>query len=255
MKYNSGQEFMIKTRYANVSTSPQNSGDVPQPPLELPIPEGAKLIELPKAEEIALPGIDLRTAIEARGTVRAYAETPLTLEEVARQRATFKVAAIAHLGPVSPGEIAVADETNTPLLVLPPGTDIGRLETDASQLIMERRREAQRQGQEVGRRLMELAIAGEPLPPPRRRAQGAAAGSWEDLLPLAMLFVFVGGGLLRALFGRLLGGALAGGVAFFGGWLLLGSASGALVIALGGSGGGFSGGGGGFGGGGASGRW
>ncbi|MDT3735813.1 MAG: TPM domain-containing protein [Denitratisoma sp.] len=121
-------------------------------------------------------------------------------------------------------------------------------------------------------------IAGEPLPPPRRRMQGAAtADSWEDLLPLAMLFVFVGGGLLRALFGRLLGGALAGGVAFFGGWLLLGSASVALVIALvvffltlsgiagahglhgyggrGGSGGGFSGGGGGFGGGGASGRW
>lgn len=124
---------------------------------------------------------------------------------------------------------------------------------------------------------IKATIAGEPLPPPRRRAQGAAAGSWEDLLPLAMLFVFVGGGLLRALFGRLLGGALAGGVAFFGGWLLLGSASVALVIALvvffltlsgiagvhglrgyggrGGSGGGFSGGGGGFGGGGASGRW
>lgn len=105
----------------------------------------------------------------------------------------------------------------------------------------------------------------------------AAAGSWGDILPLAMLFVFVGGGLLRALFGRLLGGTLAGGVAFLGGWLLLGSVSVALVIALvvffltlsgvagahglrgiggrGGSGGGFSGGGGGFGGGGASGRW
>jgi uncharacterized protein len=124
---------------------------------------------------------------------------------------------------------------------------------------------------------IKATIAGEPLPPPRKRVQDAAAGSWEDLLPLAMLFVFVGGGLLRALFGRLLGGALAGGVAFFGGWLLLGSASVALVVALvvffltlsgiagahglrgyggrGGSGGGFSGGGGGFGGGGASGRW
>ena len=121
-------------------------------------------------------------------------------------------------------------------------------------------------------------IASEPLPSPRRNMQGAAAaGSWGDILPLAMLFVFVGGGLLRALFGRLLGGTLAGGVAFLGGWLLLGSVSVALVIALvvffltlsgvagahglrgiggrGGSGGGFSGGGGGFGGGGASGRW
>ncbi|MBK7134917.1 MAG: YgcG family protein [Rhodocyclales bacterium] len=121
-------------------------------------------------------------------------------------------------------------------------------------------------------------IAGEPLPSPLSRTQGAAAaGSWGDLLPLAMLFVFVGGGLLRALFGRLLGGTLAGGVAFLGAWLLLGSVSVALVIALvvffltlsgvagahglrgsrgrGGPGGGFSGGGGGFGGGGASGRW
>ncbi len=88
----------------------------------------------------------------------------LTLEEVARHLASFNVAAIAHLGPVTPGAIAVADETSTPMLELPAGTDIGRLETDASQLIMERRREAQRQGQEVGRRLMELAIAGEPLP-------------------------------------------------------------------------------------------
>ncbi len=126
---------------------------------------------------------------------------------------------------------------------------------------------------------IESVIAGEPLPPPKKHAQGAAADSWENLLPLAMLFVFVGGGLLRALFGRLLGGGVAGGVAFLGGWLLLGSVSIALLVAVVvffltlsgvagagglrgmggrggfGGGGGFSGGGGGFGGGGASGRW
>lgn len=124
-------------------------------------------------------------------------------------------------------------------------------------------------------------IAGEALPPPPRtgNTQGVSGDSWDNLLPLAMLFVFVGGSFLRALFGRLLGGAVAGGVAFLGGWLLLGSASIALLIALVvffltlsgvagagglrgmggrggfGGGGGFSGGGGGFGGGGASGRW
>lgn len=130
---------------------------------------------------------------------------------------------------------------------------------------------------------IKTVMAGEPLPPPgTRREQGAAADSWENLLPLAMLFVFVGGGLLRALFGRLLGGAVAGGVAFLGAWLLLGSVTMALLAALVvfiltlsgmagagglrgiggmgrrggfGGGGGFSGGGGGFGGGGASGRW
>lgn len=132
-------------------------------------------------------------------------------------------------------------------------------------------------GLQDGVRRIEAVIAGEPLPPPQRRAQSAgAADAWENLLPLAMLFVFVGGSLLRALFGRLLGGVVAGGVAFLGGWLLLGSALIALLVALvvffltlsgvagarglrgfggrGGSGG-FSGGGGGFGGGGASGRW
>lgn len=88
----------------------------------------------------------------------------LTLEEAVRHLVSFNVAAIAHLGPISDGAIAEADSAGVPLIELPPSSDIGRLESDASQLIMERRREAQRQGQEVGRRLFELAIAGEPLP-------------------------------------------------------------------------------------------
>jgi len=118
---------------------------------------------------------------------------------------------------------------------------------------------------------------GEPLPEPQRRIE--QQGGINGLLPVVMMFVFVAGGLLRALFGRLVGGSLAAGVAFFGAWMLLGSVLFALGIALlafiftlaggrrsgglggggfGGSlggGGGFGGGGGGFGGGGASGRW
>lgn len=82
MKNNSGNEFMMKTRYANVSTSPQNGGGVSQPPLELPVPEGAELIELPKPGVIHIPEISLRTAIETRRTIRAYAKTPLSLEEM-----------------------------------------------------------------------------------------------------------------------------------------------------------------------------
>lgn len=88
----------------------------------------------------------------------------LTLEDVARHLVTFNVAAIAQMGTVTAEAIEVADQTNTPLLKLPAGSDLAQLERDASQLIMERRREAQRQGQDVGRKLMELAIAGEPLP-------------------------------------------------------------------------------------------
>ncbi len=55
---------------------------VPQPPLELPIPEGEPLIGLPPLSEITVPTIDLRDAIEQRRTVRAYSDKPLSLEEL-----------------------------------------------------------------------------------------------------------------------------------------------------------------------------
>lgn len=118
-------------------------------------------------------------------------------------------------------------------------------------------------------------IDGEPLPPKTTKVTAReGANFFENTLPVAMLFIFVVGGWLRALFGRFFGGLVAGGVAFVGAWLLLGSFVTALVIAIivllitisginrggpfvggSGGGGGFSGGGGGFGGGGASGRW
>src|SRR5574340_1275833 len=76
-------------------------------------------------------------------------------------------------------------------------------------------------------------IEGEPLPPQAGKASARdGLNLFEDILPLAMLFIFVVGGMLRAFFGRFLGGLAAGGVAFFGAWLLLGSFLTALVIAL-----------------------
>jgi SagB-type dehydrogenase family enzyme len=83
MKNNAGHEFMVKTCYANISPSPQNSGLVPQPPLELPLPDGAALISLPPVADLVVPAMDLRTAIESRRTIRAYSEEPLSLEETA----------------------------------------------------------------------------------------------------------------------------------------------------------------------------
>jgi len=82
MKNNTGQEFMVHTRYKNISPSPQNEGLIPQPALELPQPEGERLIELPQLTGFSVPMMDLRTAIESRRTLRKYAETPLTLEEL-----------------------------------------------------------------------------------------------------------------------------------------------------------------------------
>ncbi|MEK6662523.1 MAG: YgcG family protein [Pseudomonadota bacterium] len=119
-------------------------------------------------------------------------------------------------------------------------------------------------------------INGEALPPPKP-SSWIGANSFENIFPLALFLIFVVGGVLRAIFGRLLGASIASVVAGIGAWMLIGSLVSALIagalafffilsgisgIGHGGGrgggglgGGGFSGGGGGFGGGGASGRW
>lgn len=87
----------------------------------------------------------------------------LTLEAAVRQLADLGVAGIAHAGTVGKAARAAADETGMPLLQMPKTAELGPLERDASRLITERRRDVQRRAQDVGRRLMELAISGEPL--------------------------------------------------------------------------------------------
>lgn len=87
----------------------------------------------------------------------------LTLEAAIGQLAGFGVAAVALLGEATPVALGVAEANGLPLLVLPADADAGKLEREAARLITERRREVQKRGQDVFRRLMELAIAGEPL--------------------------------------------------------------------------------------------
>ena len=136
-------------------------------------------------------------------------------------------------------------------------------------------------------RMMRL-IDGEPLPAPQKSASPAAEGGWMQLLPMLLIVALIGGGILRAMFGRFLGAAATGGVVGFLAWTLAGTLLIALIAALfafiftlgggggrryygggfpgggigfprggggWGDGGGFRGGGGSFGGGGASGRW
>jgi uncharacterized protein len=149
-------------------------------------------------------------------------------------------------------------------------------------------------GVEAGVEQMISVVNGEPLPEPDRRWEhhGGGLGS---VLPFALVAVVVASGVLRSLFGRLLGsvatGGLAGGIVWLishliglglgvgflaflfalllgatrswstgqGGWGgglgLGGGFGGGRGGGFGGGGGGFSGGGGGFGGGGASGSW
>ncbi len=79
--YVTGKDYMISSRYSTLPASAQSQGE-PQPPLELPIPAGAKVIPLPKPQEVKLPAQDLAALIEKRRTLRQYKQVPLTLEEL-----------------------------------------------------------------------------------------------------------------------------------------------------------------------------
>jgi SagB-type dehydrogenase family enzyme len=78
---NTGKDFVRNTYYDRLSGSPQGLG-VPQPPLEMPIPPGAKLVELPGIDEIYHPQMTLIRSIVERRSLRRYAEEPLTLAEL-----------------------------------------------------------------------------------------------------------------------------------------------------------------------------
>ena len=76
-----GREFMEKTRYPYLGASEQQRG-LPQPPLELPAGPDDVTIDLPAPADLELGSVDLCAAIEGRVSVRRYADTPLSLQEL-----------------------------------------------------------------------------------------------------------------------------------------------------------------------------
>ena len=93
----------------------------------------------------------------------AMLDERLTLDAAIRQLAGFGVSAVGFAGVPAAAARAAADRAAIPLIQLPTGVDLAILEREASHLIAVRQREAQRRDSETGRRLMELAIAGESL--------------------------------------------------------------------------------------------
>ncbi|MBI4740297.1 MAG: YgcG family protein [Betaproteobacteria bacterium] len=137
-------------------------------------------------------------------------------------------------------------------------------------------------GIDAGLEAMMKAVGGEALPAPGSSPSADGGSELDTLIPVALIAVFVVGGILRSIFGRFIGAGIVGAavgfiasllvsslllagvigvIAFFfsllagaaggGGWS---SGGGSWSAGSGGSGG-FSGGGGSFGGGGASGDW
>lgn len=88
-------------------------------------------------------------------------------------------------------------------------------------------------GLEAGVAQIQKLIEGEQLPAPERQAErGGAEGKFEQLLTLGLLIAIVGGGVLRAMLGRLLGSGVSGGLVGVAAWLITGSLFAALIGAL-----------------------
>jgi SagB-type dehydrogenase family enzyme len=76
-----GNKLMQQTRYKNMGLSPQKQGKN-QPPLELPVPAGAKLIALSQPDEWRFSPADLQTIIAQRKTFRQYKNASLSQDEL-----------------------------------------------------------------------------------------------------------------------------------------------------------------------------
>lgn len=81
-KDNAGRAFMRATFYENMPGESDQEKKLQQPPLERPVEPGKKVIPLPKPDSLQIPSMDLRKAMEERHSVRAYADDPLTMEEL-----------------------------------------------------------------------------------------------------------------------------------------------------------------------------
>lgn len=76
-----GRDFIEKTKSKYAVPSRQSQG-LPQPPLVLDFPADSALIALPAHDQVQIPALDLRSAIETRRTIRQYSRQPLNLEEL-----------------------------------------------------------------------------------------------------------------------------------------------------------------------------
>jgi uncharacterized protein len=66
-------------------------------------------------------------------------------------------------------------------------------------------------------------IDGEPLPAPKRQQDYGSSSDLEGLFPFAIFGIFIVGGILRSIFGRLIGSVATGGVTGVLVWLFVGS--------------------------------
>jgi len=75
-------------------------------------------------------------------------------------------------------------------------------------------------------------IDGEPLPAPKRQQDYGSSSDLEGLFPFAIFGIFIVGGILRSIFGRLVGSVATGGVTGVLVWLFVGSIIASGIVGL-----------------------
>lgn len=273
--------------------------EVAVPPLHSPVTD---LTGTLTAEQSATLEQQLRAFEAKKGSQIAVLIVPTTQPETIQQY-SFRVAEAWKLGRrgVNDGVLlAIAKDDRAVWIQVGYGLEGALPDVLANRIVEQVIRPRFRSGDFFGgiREAIERMIAlieGEPLPEPAPSQRGAPnAEGFGSFLPVLLLLVFVGGGILRRLLGRFGGASVTAGLAAVLVWVLtstlviaIGAAVIAFVIALlgggggggwtspgrrgwggytggwgggwggggGGGGGGWSGGGGTFGGGGAGGRW
>jgi SagB-type dehydrogenase family enzyme len=76
-----GEEFINKTKYQNMSLSDQMKG-IPPPDLQLPYPDTGEVISLPEWDKITISEENIASIINLRQSIRNYGEESINLPEL-----------------------------------------------------------------------------------------------------------------------------------------------------------------------------
>lgn len=76
-----GGDFLEETKYVNMEAPAAEQLGAPPPPMETPF-EGRRRIDLPSPDALGAAPLEFKSLVDGRSSVRKYAETPLSLQEL-----------------------------------------------------------------------------------------------------------------------------------------------------------------------------
>ncbi|HEY0685495.1 MAG TPA: YgcG family protein [Steroidobacter sp.] len=215
--------------------------------LPIPAPPDAYVLDLTgtlRSEEIAALNSRLAAFEQSKGSEIAVLIVPTTQPETIEEY-SIRVADAWKVGRAAPEDgviLLVAKNDRAVRIEVGTGLEGALPDVIASRIISQVIAPHFREGDFAGginaaiTRIIAV-IEGEPLPEPQRRSTRApeGLGGLGNALPLLLMFVFVGSGILRSMFGRVAGAGATAGIAGFLMWIVtsvVAVAIGAAVLAF-----------------------